>query len=420
MVLALAGDLGERPALYLSIHAILFAFYLAAVRTVRSTRAGAALVIVSALAFRLILLPAQPSLSDDIYRYLWEGRLQLNNINPYAYIPSDPELAEHRDWIYEGMNYKDLPAIYPPLMQWVFAAGAAIGPSTIAMKIPFVAADIVLALLLIRLARSRGQPAANCLLYAWNPLVVVEVAGSGHNDSLGVCLLVASTVGIIGERRVLSMAALGASALSKLYPLALLPLFARRVRPVHLLIPPALVAACYLPYLGAGENLVRSAREYAERWRFNDSAFTVLVAGADAAGISPLAKRWADAAGVDSLYAQPHMLARGAAMLFAVVAMALILRAQRRPGIPLEEAIYLFTGVVLVLQPTLHPWYLIWILPWMAVRPSPAWIALSGLIAFSYVDAPWVRWVEFVPFYGLLAFGAWRRRRRGRTQEVVC
>ena len=395
------------------LHAAAFLFYLPAVRAVVRASGGAPegavrdhiTVITAAALFRIILLPATPTLSDDIYRYIWEGRLQIEGVNPYRHAPSDPELIPYRDDVYERINNKELPAIYPPVMQWVFALGALPGRSPLIMKCLFVAADLALIVALGALLRASGLPAARSLIYAWNPLAVMEVAGSGHNDPVALLFLVVCVVCVIGNRRAWSAVLLALSALSKLYPISLLPLFARRLRPAWLLLPPAMMAAAYLPYVSAGESLFRSARQYAERWRSNDSIFAFMVWCAERSGLSPILKRWCDGLGIDSLYSQPHLMAREAAALIALGALAWLGWRQWKSGQEPSRAIFLFTGLVLVLQPALHPWYLLWILPWLCLYPSPAWLLLTALIPLAYLDAAWVRWVEYVPFYALLAAG---------------
>jgi hypothetical protein len=415
--LALAGDLTRRPLLHLGARALLFALYVGAIAITARARErwGAAPILWWALAFRLILLPTSPSLSDDVYRYVWEGRLHWLGFNPYAVSPDDPALAPWRDHVYEKINNKDLPAIYPPVMQWAGAL-AALHPSVASMKALFVAADMVAILLLCRLLAARGRPPGHAVIYAWNPLVVVEVAASGHNDPLAVMFLLAATVGIIGERRVLSTAALALSALSKLFPLALAPFFLRRAGAALLLLP-VMLAAGYLPYLDAGAGLLRSPREYAERWRFNDSLFGLIERAVDAAGLPSVARRATDALGLDILYAMPHMLARGIAALVAACALAWIARRAWRGAVAIDRAIALFTGTVLVLMPVMHPWYLLWILPWMAVEPVPAWIALTGLAPLASLDAAWARWAVYLPFYALLAGRPLWRALRGRVVE---
>jgi len=416
VALALAGDLGARPQLHLSLHAFLFLLYLAGVRVVLRPDPGrepasAAVVFSVAIAFRLVLLPGTPSLSDDIYRYIWEGGIQLEGINPYRHVPSDPVLTPYRDRFYDPINHKELPAIYPPAMQWAFALAVLLGRSVLAMKAVFVAADAVLIWLLARLLRASRVPDGRILLYAWNPLVVVEVAGSGHNDPLALCFLIAATVGIIGRRPILSMTALGISAASKLVPLLLLPLFARRVRPLALLVPPLILASCYLPYVSAGGHLFHSPQQYAERWRSNESLFAVIVELVEASGISAPAKSWVDARGLLSLYTQPHILARGLALAICLAVLAALAWRLRRPGSELTRAIFLFTGTALAVGPVLHPWYLIWIAVWLPLHPSPAWIALTGLAPLAYLEAGWVPWVEYLPLFGIMIYSALSARR---------
>src|SRR5262245_45102374 len=403
LAIAALPDL-KGSAAYLALHAAAFVFYLPAVIAVVRGSGGAPestrehfTVIVAAALFRIILLPTTPTLSDDIYRYLWEGGLQVEGVNPYLHAPSDPELIPYRNHLYERINHKELPAIYPPAMHWVFALGAFWGPSPLVMKSLFVAADMALVLALGALLHALGWPAARCLIYAWNPLAVVEVAGSGHNDAVALLLLVLSTLAVIRRRSAVSAGALGLSALLKLFPMSLLPLFARRLRPSHLLIPPALMTVGYLPYLAAGRNLFVSARQYAERWRGNDSIFAVMVWLADRSGIEPLLKDWCDTHGINSLYSQPHLLAREAGVLIALTALGWLTLRQWRSGEEPSRAIFLFSGLVLILQPALHPWYLLWILPWLCLYTSPAWLLLTGLIPLSYMDAAWVRWVEYLP-----------------------
>lgn len=417
-MLAVAGDLSQRIALYLAAHAALFALYGAAVWLVlaRPERApGIGAVLLAAVVFRAILLPAAPALSDDLYRYIWEGRVQLHGFNPWEHPPDDPVLAGLRDPLWEKINNKDLPAIYPPLAQWACALGALAGPSTTMMKLVFVVADLLLCFVLARLLRARGQPAVRALVYAWNPLVVTEVAGSGHNDSLAMLFVAISVLVIIERRPAGSMLALGAAALSKLFPLALLAFFIKRVRPAWLLLPPAMLVAGYIPYGAAGAGLFQSSREFAQRWRGHESLFLGVESAIAASGISGPLKDLADARGWPSLYTQPHMLARGAAALLALAALTWLARRCALGSLDLPEAIAAFTGIVLLLSPVLHPWYLIWILPWMALTPMASWLTLSFLAAAFHAAMPgWMTAAVYTLFFVLLvvelARPPWRAR----------
>jgi alpha-1,6-mannosyltransferase len=376
-------------------------------------RSGVALVLAGSVVFRLIMLPAAPTLSDDLWRYVWEGRVQWHGFNPYRHAPDDPELAGLRDEVYERINHKNLPAIYPPLTQAALALGALGGGAPFGMKALFVAADLGLVLILLMLLRQRGHPPERALVYAWNPLAVVEVAGSGHNDPLALALLLLATAAILRDRPFVSMTALALSGLAKLYAWFLFPLFALKARRALLILPLVGVAG-YLPYAGAGTRLLRSTVVYAESWRSNDLLFGALVSAARASGLSPRLKAWADGRGIDSLYSQPHMLARGA--VAALLAACLLwLCARRWKGtVSIERAVFLFTGAALLLMPTLHPWYLLWILPWLSMFPSPAWLALTGLVPLAYTGAPWATAAQYGPFFVLLAVTAGVRMSRGK------
>ena len=131
-----------------------------------------------------------PFLSSDIYRYVWDGRVQAAGINPYRYVPADPAFVPLRDTaIYPHINRADYArTIYPPVAQLVFAAVARIWDSVTAMRLAMVgfeALGIVCVLVLLPLA---GLPRERILIYAWNPLPVWAIASDGHVDAIVVGL----------------------------------------------------------------------------------------------------------------------------------------------------------------------------------------------------------------------------------------
>ncbi len=92
------------------------------------------LIIGAGLVFRGTAFFAPPTLSDDIYRYLWDGRVQMAGINPYNYPPNDANLAHLKTEDWEGINHKHIRTIYPPLAQTIFAVGAFVYPTINAQK----------------------------------------------------------------------------------------------------------------------------------------------------------------------------------------------------------------------------------------------------------------------------------------------
>ncbi|MXZ34375.1 MAG: hypothetical protein F4Z21_03740, partial [Acidobacteria bacterium] len=147
------------------------------------------LILLFALAFRLLLLPAPPALSDDIYRYLWEGYLQTEAINPYGHSPQSPELEEYRNPVWTSVNNKAVSAIYPPFAQMVHALFYLGLGSVSGFKLAFLGVEIGLVAAILALLKRSGRPLGRVLVYAWNPLVVIEVGWSGHHDVLVVGLL---------------------------------------------------------------------------------------------------------------------------------------------------------------------------------------------------------------------------------------
>ena len=191
------------------------------------SRAGFFLVLLGALAFRLTLLPLAPTLSTDLYRYRWDGQVQAAGWNPYSMRPDDPRLFSLRAASGPGwqlMPAHELPTVYPPLVELVFRATWRVLPGPVGFKLPFVLADLAVVGMLGFWVRKTGQRTARLAIYAWNPLVIIEFAGSGHNDSLAVAAMVAGIL-IIRRRPIVSTMALAAGAMAKFFPAALLPLW---------------------------------------------------------------------------------------------------------------------------------------------------------------------------------------------------
>jgi hypothetical protein len=389
-----------------TLQLVAFAFYgLAVFRLGRYRALPAAGLFVLAVAFatRAALLPVQPSLSDDIYRYVWEGRVIAHGGNPYRSAPSSAELAALRDAvIWPRVNHPELATIYPPLAEAGFACIARLSPTVAAIKAWVVLADLTLVGVLMRLCASRGGAAA-ALIYAWNPLTLVEYAGNGHLEPVAMAPLALALLWI-RRRPVLSALALAAGVLIKLAPLLALPVLAARW-------PTRARWACALALIpglawfwaatrGADSGLLA----YWQSWRNNALFFEWI-------------ERWSGQA----------MLARAAAFLAIAVA---TLWALARSLDPARAARGVFRTAVLF-SPVIHPWYLGWPLLFEPLAPSAPWLLLSATACLNYglLSAPvdragyhlppaW-RLVEFgLP--ALLAAALWsgRRLRRERREEA--
>jgi hypothetical protein len=402
LVVALLGrlpswfrNLGTFQALF----ALAFAFFALALLRIRRyerlPHVGLAVLAV-AVAARLVLLPATPSLSGDLYRYVWEGRVLLHGGNPYRQSPDDPRLAPLRDpEIYPNINHKDLATLYPPLAEAGFALVARVSPTVAAFKAWVVLHDLALVFVLLAWASRLGTSPVRVIAYAWNPLVLVEYAGSGHNDPVALLWLVVALV-LARERPVASALALVAGALVKLAPLAALPFLMRRW-PWR-----ARVTAVILLALGLGGFLAETRgpnsglHAFWGAWRNNELAFHY---------IERAVGSFAPARSVALV------------LLAAVIAWAFV-------KIPSEaEAARWAVRGSLLLSPVLHPWYLGWVLAFEPLGSSGPWLLLSLTAVLNYgvlatpaegrdfhLPLAW-RWVEYGAPLALALWLALRARR---------
>ncbi|MFQ5689117.1 MAG: hypothetical protein ACE5HQ_02445 [Gemmatimonadota bacterium] len=376
------------------------------------------------LAMRGALFPLTPYYSDDIYRYMWDGWVQTHGINPFLYAPDHLSLAALRTSWHALINHPDVATIYPPAAQVAFFALASIGVSIPVFKLAWLAADLAIAWMLDRLTSTgRGAPSTAVLLYLWSPLLAVEVAWSGHMETLGILPMMAAllVLGVAAAPRTAGLRVwtpgadqcrvgagigagllLGLGASIKFAPAAALPALYRRRGARAALALVLVPAALYLAYAGAGSRLFAGLGAYAERWQFNPGLFRLLEAAAGGAG----ARR----------------LAIGAVGLCALGC------AWRRW--PLDRTLFWVTGTALLLSPTLHPWYVLWILPLAALFRNRAWILFSGLVAFAYWgrDAyhatgqwPYPGWLALLvhlPFLTLLVVDAVAAKRLARGGQI--
>jgi len=204
--------------------------------------------------FRLSIIFYPPYLSDDIYRYIWDGRVQSAGINPYRYIPADESLANLRDEkIYPNINRRDSAhTIYPPVAEAVFLLVTRFSESVTWMKAAMVGFEAVAIWALVQLLYSFGFARQRVLIYAWHPLAVWEFAGSGHVDALAIAFIALALLAHRKHAQILTGVFVACATCVKLFPAVLFPaLYVRRGWKMPLAFVAALLIA-YLPYLSVG------------------------------------------------------------------------------------------------------------------------------------------------------------------------
>jgi alpha-1,6-mannosyltransferase len=329
--------------------------------------------------------------STDIYRYVWDGRVQNAGINPYRYIPEEPELAHLRDpFIFEGINRKEyLRTMYPPGAQVVFAAAANVSDTLIFMKAVMVLFEALAIWAVLALLAARGLPSALVLGFAWHPLAVWEVAGSGHIDIVAVSLMMLAILATDRGRQGMAGALLAFAFCTKFFPIVLAPALWRRwdwKMPAAFL---ATVAGLYLLYASAGD-LVFSSLEIYSREEGMGSGVGLLLSSV--------------------IWQMGYVNA--AMPIFIVCAVAVLgtlaWRATFRsePGKPDLRAAFLLVAAFTVLVSPHHAWYLLWLVPFLCFFQSAAVLYLTIAAAALYR----VGWppnlvgaaLIYVPFFLLL------------------
>jgi alpha-1,6-mannosyltransferase len=232
--------------------------------------------LILAAVWNIAFLRVPAGADDDIHRYVWDGRLQRLGYNPYLVVPSDPAAKGLHTPETRNLNNPDLPSPYPAGAELFFRAVTAIQESTFALKVAFVVCEFAIVFVLLDVLRCTGQAAHLVLAFAWNPLLAIEVAGSGHIDIVGALLLVVSAAALMRRWRATAAVALGLAIAVKFLPVVLLPLYWKRVRIRDAVLAAGMVALLYLPFVSHGHISIGSLGTYVQSFRFNGPVFAAL------------------------------------------------------------------------------------------------------------------------------------------------
>ncbi len=398
--IANAGDVRRCLPVFYTFYALAFGLYLLALwgiarwerleRPESGSRVLLAWLLLVAVAARLFLLGTTPTLSDDVYRYRWDGRVQLAGLDPYRYPPDAPELASLRDAQDRLINFPHLRTVYPPVTQAAFRLGALMGGTITAQKAVFVASELLTVVGLLIILHCRQRSLLWLAAYAWHPLVILEIAGSGHNDALGVGLLWLGVAAWESRRWFGAAAAWSASFLAKFVAAALVPWWwCRHTARRELAVCIALSVVPLVLHPTAITALMDSLSKMGARSESNASVVFIL--------------EWLTGSAIAS-----RLIGVGAFVGF-------LLWWARRCDDPIR---YLggVLGAAALLTPVLHPWYLLWLVPCFCVWRAPWLVALSGTAVLSYTVWPgwldagrWVvpTWAHALEYAPVVVLGVW-------------
>ena len=405
------------------------------------------------LGLRLVLLLTEPTLSDDVYRYLWEGHLVTQGVSPYPFVIDSP-LGDVYDIPARGLaNNTGLASPYLPVAHVIFAGTAVVLPSEAwTMQVLMIGFELLAGWMILKMLRLANLPERRVLLYWLNPLVIIEIAHGAHIDALilglggvGLWLSLRAAFNQAGPSSTLIQLAgplmVAAATLTRPLSLLFIPVLfwiwnwrQRILWAVAFLIPIAATGAVVGLGLDddAGAGVFGSARAYSQTFRFNS-------------GIYHWLERWISSQGLDDRgFNEPINLTRfivGAIVVTLTLGVFFVARRRATSARSTMRLLALPMIVYVLFTPVLHPWYtllLLALLPFLAPAEDEAvgrwitlapWIALSALLIFSYLtyedplrfaEREWVRRVEWYPTLALVAVaGLWSLRRIYRAPQAA-
>lgn len=328
------------------------------------------IIIFFAFISGVTLIPAPPEQSDDIYRYIWDGKLQHFDISPYTYAPDAPVLEQyHSEKLPRLVNFPHIKTIYPPAAQLLFRISYELsGENPTGMKFLFLLFAIGSIYLFYLILKLRGGDLRLLIFFAWNPLLIMETAVNGHLDILMVFFLLLCLWLFYKNRLIFAGMALGMAVLSKLIPVIFVPLFLlylwnrhlkQPLKPFRFLIPLVLtIGGFYAVYFKSAQNMFLTAVNYSTKWYFNNPVFRGIL-------------------GIFKENAIAHIVSFS---LFCLIFLVILTRPWE-----LEKKIFFVATAFVLFNPTIHPWYLIILVSLLCIHRSPAIMWWSGLSVISYV-----------------------------------
>lgn len=347
-----------------------------------------------ALLLRLIVVPLAPVFSDDVYRYLWDGRVLAAGENPYLLAPDAPELATLRDDLWQELPHRNVPTVYPPLALALFALVSALPWPLLGWKLLLLLADLIGCALMCALAAERGRNWSAVAAYAWNPLLIVEGVGMGHLDVLGVTAALAAVWALARRAPLLAGLATALGVAAKLGPLIAIPGWGRTSSQPARYWGAALLACSVVvvPVVVACGGVPPGLSTYALTWDFNGPLFEPLWRLLDRVDLSSFVARLLDQLKrlsghtlddpLNRLYPllYPQFLAK--AMLGLAFLGVLIHSWRASDAIAASRRIF---GGALLCSATVYPWYLLWVLPWAALERHWGWLMVVSLSFLAYL-----------------------------------
>ena len=304
---------------------------------------------------KVLFVFKSPILSDDIYRYLWEGKVFLNGFNPYINPPNSTNLLFLRDQIFIYINHKNLPAIYPPFMLIFNSIIVKICYSVKFYKFILFLFDIATFILILIICNEIKINPRYSMLYFTHPLPLIEIEWNGHNDIVMIFLFLISLYFLIKNRFIKSSFFYALSVLSKFIYLIFAKEFLKNLKSIIVFL--FVVIFMYLIFICSDKNIFYSLNIYLKNWEFNGSIYKIL-----------------------KYFVKNHTIIR--IILLGIFGLSWVIINFKVKNI-FKRMLFLILSFILC-SPTVHPWYGLWILPFLSFEfISEIYIFLLCL-PFSY------------------------------------
>lgn len=409
----------------ITVFAVLFFVYFLSLKWI-DTAQKIKFAVGAAIIFRISLLFSFPTLSDDFYRFIWDGRLLAHGINPFAHTPQLyiqnglPSFLSID--LYNQLNSQTNYTIYPPVHQFIFWIAAGLGGTNIfvnivVMKVVIVLFEAATFWVMAKLLRAFNLPLKYLLIYALNPLIILELSGNLHFEGVMIFFLLAAFYLFLKNRLLFAAACFLLAVNTKLIPLILFPylIFSLRWKKWVKLIAIIAFGTAFLhiPFLGNGffAHFGDSLALYFQSFEFNASIYYLV--------------RW-----IGYQFTGYNIIHTAAPVLAVIAALLIVFLSWKMRDSSLKNSPLIFVGILtvyLLFSTTVHSWYIV---PLIAFAPFTGLIypiAWSGLIPLTYItyitpvydENLWLVAVEYLVVFGVMVYDFYRRKKgNGQIRDI--
>jgi hypothetical protein len=357
-------------------------------------------IIITGIIFRITVIPAVPTTSPDVFRYIWEGKITAHAINPYQTPPDSRILTQFRTDLWAKVGFKSMTSIYPPLAQVSFLIGYIIsGESVWGLKVIYLICEIITLIFLLKLLRLKKINPSYIILYAWLPIPIMEYFINAHIDVVGITFFILFLYHIEKGRNILSPVFFALSFLVKFYPIMIFPLLIKKIG-IKRLVPFTLIFLLttlifYIPFLTSDFAIKNSLTTYLLHWEFNGSVYNLIKSFSDGA------------------------VARIICSVLLVISIGVI---SYKYGNFLNGVFGVMLSFV-IFATTIYPWYLGWIAalnPFLTFYSVFSLLFTSNFSNFTPMGRVWQEYwqvliIEYIPFFLLLYFDLRNKFLTGNT-----